>query len=183
MMQLLIKQAAEHIKQGHVIACPTETIYGFSCDPFNQAAVSRIIDIKQRHSKAGFIIVAADFEMCKPYIAKDFDFDHKLIAQHSQHPTTFIFPASSAAPKSCVSGENTIAMRVSPHPIIRALTQLLNAPVTSTSVNVTGTPSLIYYQEVKAAFEHQVDYIIPAIICIGQAPSSIINAVTGEKIR
>ncbi len=62
MGQLDLQRACDHLLQGHVIAYPTEAVWGLGCDPYNQSAVKRIFAIKQRSPEKGLILVAASME-------------------------------------------------------------------------------------------------------------------------
>ena len=62
--------AVEHLRAGHVIAYPTEAVYGLGCDPFNETAVRQLLALKGRHESAGLVLIASDFSQLQPWIGE-----------------------------------------------------------------------------------------------------------------
>jgi len=190
--------AAESIKQGCVIACPTESVWGLSCDPFNEDAFRKLLQLKHRCEHKGVIVVAGTVAQVMPYIA------HLPIArqqqmiqswtvqpsnppenkpQHAQ-ATTWIIPhvATVAMPHWIMGIHDGFALRVSPHPMIQAICAELASCLVSTSCNVAGESPACTLDAAQAIFADRIDYL--AGDTLGYAkPSRIIDAATGNILR
>lgn len=180
-----INQAATIIKQGGVIVCPTEGVYGLSALASNSQAIERIIAIKHRALNKGLIVVAAHQDMLSGLV--DFaalnDNAHNLIASKWPGHATFILPAGPKAPAILTGGRPTLAVRISAFPLLAQLSLAVGAPIVSTSANLSGSEPLGTIAELKAAFEHEVDYILDEP-CQGlHKPSTIYDALSGTVLR
>ena len=107
--------AAALIRRGGVIAYPTEGVWGLGCDPRNEAAVMRILAIKQREVEKGLILIAADEAQLAPFVSMEALGDEQRKAVRASWPgaATWIVPASSTAPRWITGKHDGIAVRVS----------------------------------------------------------------------
>lgn len=94
-MQQNIKQAIKILKEGGIIAYPTEGVFGLGCDPFNQTAVMRLLKIKQRDVAKGLILIAASWDQVTDLIKLN---NPSLPKPDSKKPITWIFPATKKIP-------------------------------------------------------------------------------------
>ncbi len=130
--------------QGGVFAYPTEAVYGLGCDPENEDAVMRLLEIKQRPINKGLILIAADFSQVEIYL-KALSDNQITFKQPSE--TTYIYPAKESAPKWLKGDFNSLAVRITKHPIVQRLCIELDSALVSTSANLTGEePPLISQQ-------------------------------------
>ncbi len=181
--QQYIDQAALLLQQGGVIAYPTEGVYGLGCDPFNQVAWQRILDIKQRPANKAFIVVASEFAQIDNIIDTSAVTDLDYIMTTWPGPVTWIFPLSEKGRTLLLPGLTSLAVRISAHPIIKTVCEQFAKPITSTSANVANQTPLTDYDDVVTQFGKQVDLVIPGNIDNHIGPTPIYDAITKEKIR
>lgn len=178
-----INQAVAYLKQGGVIAYPTESVYGLGCNPFNLDAICRILQIKHRSIDKGFILVASNWEQIEPYVEP---IEPPLLAQVLSTwpgPITWVFPAKLDVPHWIRGKHTTLAVRISDHPIVQAICQFFGGPIISTSANIEGQPPARDYRTTQYNFGDQVDFIVNGKVGGLSQPTEIREALTGEIIR
>jgi L-threonylcarbamoyladenylate synthase len=155
-----LRRATHAIRNGGVIAYPTETLYGLGCDPQCAKAVERIYAIKQRQAGKGIILVAAGLQQLDEYIDVGDEPDRcKLLPD--KEPTSWVVPASPQAPSWLVSN-GTVAVRISTHPAVIELCNRLGHAITSTSANISGHPPAASPLQLHRDFDGKVDaFVIP----------------------
>ncbi|WP_064601516.1 L-threonylcarbamoyladenylate synthase type 1 TsaC [Photobacterium sp. J15] len=180
-----LSQVVAALKQGDVIAYPTEAVFGVGCDPDNEQAVMKLLALKQRPVEKGLILIAADFEQLAPYVD-----DSQLTDEQMQRiratwpgPVTWVMPTKPGVPKFLTGQFDTIAVRVTDHPLVQELCRQFGKPLTSTSANLTGQEPGRTAEEVK----QQLGEFLPAILQ-GETggrdnPSEIRDAITGKVFR
>lgn len=177
-----INKTVKILQEGGVIAYPTEGVFGFGCDPFNETAVTRLLKIKQRDVKKGLILIAANWDQVKTLIKIDLA-KYKLLKQNNKKPITWVFPATKKAP-AWITGEfNTVAIRVTLHPIAKELCQRFGGPIVSTSANLIGKKPLRDAKQVAKQFLSEVDLIISEKVGALKKPTEIRDITTGKVIR
>lgn len=179
----ILNAALSCLNQGLVIAYPTEAVYGFGCDPYNLSAVQRLLSIKTRSMEKGLILVASEWSQIETLVEPIPPLLLTQIRSTWPGPYTWLFPASLHVPDWIKGRHNTIALRISDHPIVRELCRAFASPLVSTSANREGELPLRDTRSVEIVFGKQVDFIVPGKVG-GQAnPTMIRNAVTGEIVR
>jgi len=174
-----ISQAIIILKQGGIIAYPTEAVFGLGCDPFNETAVLKLLALKNRERKKGLILIAANWEQIKFLIQES---ETMRLPRITNQPTTWVFPASKNAP-SWICGEHlTIALRITLHPIAQKIC-LDFGPIVSTSANLEGKAPARTKNEVLAQFPSELDLIIDGETGGCKNPSAIKDAITGKILR
>ena len=173
------------LQHGGVIAYPTEAVYGLGCDPDNQQAVNRLLAIKKRPQSKGLILIAADYQQLIPYI-DDSQLSHEQknrVLASWPGPNTWVFPASTHA-KPWITGDfDTIAVRVSAHPIVQRLCHHFGKPLVSTSANLSGQPAINDFAVLTEQMHNHVDAIVPGETDRNLKPSKITDALTGVVYR
>lgn len=175
--------AIEYLQQGGVIAYPTEGVYGFGCDPFNESAVQRLLKLKQRSVKQGLILIAAEWDHVKSLTKS---IEEKLLSKVLKTwpgPVTWVFPASEFAPKWICGEHDTIAIRVTDHPQAKELCARYGKPLVSTSANRHGEPALKDNIEVLYQWQTTIDYILPGRVGQLDKPTQIIDVLTQKVLR
>ncbi len=176
---MFIDRAANVLLQGGVIAYPTEGVYGLGCLPDDIAAIGRILDIKQRDVAKGLILIAADASQFDGWIAADVT----LPEPDPAHPVTWIAPPGPLA-GSAVRGDHTsLAVRITLNPIARAICEAVNAPIVSTSANISGRPTARNRFVLRRQFSGHVDYIVPGDCGPATGASEIRDLVSGTVLR
>ena len=116
-----LRQTCRKLDQSGVIAYPTETIYGLGCDPDDPIAVMKLLDVKHRDVAKGFIIIASSWKQLKPYVGKLKKEQKEQIKKPHKKPVTWVVPASEDAPPWITGAHDTIAVRITTHPVTEAL--------------------------------------------------------------
>lgn len=172
------------LKQQHVIAYPTEAVFGVGCDPDSETAVNRLLALKQRPVEKGLILIAANFEQLKPYIDDSMlgEVQRSTVFACWPGPVTFVFPARPSTPRWLTGHFDSLAVRVTDHPLVVQLCEAWGKPLVSTSANLTGLPPCRSVDEVFAQFGH--DFPVLAGETGGREnPSEIRDALTGKLFR
>jgi L-threonylcarbamoyladenylate synthase len=177
-----ISQAVVALKKGKVVAYPTEAVYGLGCDPFNQQAVTNLFHVKQRPMEKGVILVAASVEQIEEWIDLiGADWQQQVLGTWPG-PVTWVLPLKKPMPNWITGGRNTVAIRVSNHPVVQELCQQFGGPIVSTSANVTNNPPAKSCKEVVREFADSL-FCISAELGELSKPTQIRDAMSGEILR
>lgn len=175
--------AVTALKSGGVIAYPTEGVWGLGCLPDNQQALERILVLKQRPVHKGVILVADSFERVADYIG-DISAQERLRLQQSwPGPNTWLVPHSGKAGAWITGQHQLLALRVSVHPVVQALTQLAESALVSTSANPQGLAPAANAEQVTAYFGSQIDVLAPGDVGANGKPTSIRDLRTNQLLR
>jgi L-threonylcarbamoyladenylate synthase len=179
--QKVLKQITEAIiilKQGGVIAFPTDTVYGLGANIYVPEAVERIYSIKERsHVKALPLVISRMSQMQE--ITDDFSPTAKSLTDHFwPGPFTIIVNKLKTIPDVVTSGGPTVAVRLSSHPVPIALINSLGNAITGTSANLSGRPSPKKAEEVLAQLGNTVDMIIEDDEDVSGIESTIVDTST-----
>ena len=174
----LIDKAVDLLKDGGVIAYPTDTIYGFGCDMYNKKAIQRIYQIKKRDPQKPFSFICSDLKNISLY-AQVTNQAYKIMKRCLPGPYTFILLGTKLVPKIMVTKRKTVGIRVPNNNICLSLVKTLGNPIISTSVGLSGgevfsDPSLI-----EETFGAQIDLTIDGGLLASQ-PSTIISLIDDE---
>lgn len=177
-----VAQAVESLRNGGVIAYPTETVYGLGCDPDNRAAVMRLLELKERSVSKGLILIAASVDQLYRYIDRETFLQYPHVTDSWPGPNTWLLPCKTSTP-SWVCGEyDTLAVRVIDHAFAVKLCTSFNSPIVSTSANLSGRPPARNAGEVIDQFPEGIDFILRGETG-GAAVSAIRDARTLERLR
>ena len=172
------------LQQQAVIAYPTEAVFGLGCDPDSEQAVMQLLAFKQRPVEKGLILIAADYQQLEPYIA-----DRELSVEQRERmfatwpgPVTWVLPAPSQTPRWLTGRFDSLAVRVSDHPLVQQLCRAFGKPLVSTSANLSGQPPCRNVKEVLQQFGEQFP------VLQGETggrinPSEIRDIISGDIIR
>lgn len=176
-----LTQAINTIAQGGVLAYPTEAVWGLGCAPDNDAAIQKILALKQRSWKKGLVVVAASFEQLRPWLLPISESDLAMLQATWPGPVTWVLPCKEQV-SSWLKGEhNTLAVRVSAHPLVRELCEQVG-PLVSTSANPAGLEPARSQQQVEEYFSHHLDYILSGELG-GRSQPSEIRTLDGQRLR
>lgn len=178
-----VAEAAAVLRQGGVLAYPTEAVWGLGCDPFNSRAVQRLLLLKQRDPGKGVILIAASMEQLKPWLT-GLDAEQLATLEASwPGPYTWLVRDNGYTPELIKGRHEKVALRVTNHPWVVALCEAFGGPLVSTSANLAGEPTLESYAAVVAAFGEEVDAVLDGPLGGLQTPSRIADLETGEILR
>ena len=182
---LSIAEAATALQTGGVIAYPTEGVWGLGCDPRDEAAVLRLLAIKQRTVDKGLIVIASHLEQLRPFL--------DLAAVPTDHlagvlaswpgPHTWVMPASADAPRWITGSHDGIAVRISAHPIVVELCNAFDGALVSTSANLSGKDAPRSREGLDPAVLAAVAGHVAGETGGLSAPTVIRDALTGVALR
>lgn len=184
-LPLPLSAAVEWLQHGGVIAYPTEAVWGVGCDPFDEAAVRRLLAIKERPVEKGLILIAADLDQLRPCLDLDalpVDRLAEVLASWPG-PHTWVMPASARVPHWLTGEHAGIAVRVSAHPQVIALCRGCGGPLVSTSANLSGQPAPHARAGLDPALLERLDGVSEGETGGLERPSSIRDALTGQPFR
>jgi len=177
-----IAHAATTLRQGGVVAIPTDTLYGLAVDPWNRAAVARVFAIKGRPDDRALPLIAANLDQVDQWIGKMDTVARRLAMRFWPGPLTLVMRApENLAPEVTASG-GTIGIRVPAHAVARALCEAFERPVTATSANVSGEPSTDDPDQIANRLTTGVDVLLDSGSTPG-GPASTIVDVTHSDVR
>lgn len=176
-----VAKALEYLKQGEIIAYPTEAVYGLGCDAFNKKAVEKLKQLKKRDLKKGFILLISKFEQLKPLIQDvDDELLEKVRASWPGH-TTWIFPKSHTVPQWISLDGKTIAVRLSAHPVCQKLSESM--VIVSTSANISGAPAIRNIEEFSDWHDLDIQGVVEGELGGAARPSEIYDVITNQQLR
>ncbi|GAA5648207.1 L-threonylcarbamoyladenylate synthase [Vibrio proteolyticus] len=179
------EQALNALRQGEVIAYPTEGVFGVGCDPDNPEAIAKLLKLKQRPVEKGLILIAASYDQLLPYIDESQLTAEQLDKVHATWPgpVTWIMPCSDKV-SNWVSGQfDSIAVRVTDHPLVQKMCDAFGKPLTSTSANLSGQPPCMTTEEVEQQLGEQLVAILHGETGGRDKPSEIRDAKTSQILR
>lgn len=177
--------AAALLRRGGVVAYPTEAVWGLGCDPFDEAAVLRLLAIKQRPVDKGVILIAGalahfdgllDWEALQPA-------QRQAVLDSWPGPNTWIVPTTARVPRWITGSHDGVAVRVSAHPDVIALCAAFGGPLVSTSANLAGEPPAFSREALDARVLARVDGVGAGETGGLASPTAIRDARTGARIR
>ena len=179
-----IRFAAHVIRQGGVIAHPTEAVWGLACDPFNPQAIATILRLKKRPVSKGLILISGVSEHFEPLLEPLSDVLQTRFYAPQNHPSTWLVPdIENQVPKSVKGQHDTVAIRVVDHSELTDLTRLLGHPIVSSSANPAGMEPALSKLRVHQYFSNRLDYILPAKLGGFTRPSIIRDLQTANTVR
>jgi len=184
MSPLRLQQIARQLNRGAIIAYPTDTIWGLGCHPLLQQSVKQIQQIKQRNLNKALILLASRIEQLLPYIDQSIQPEH-LPAHESPaaRPVTWLIKASKHCPPWLTAGSDKIAVRLTSLSHIDLLCNTLQAPLVSTSANISGRTTIRNSLLAHKQFRHSVDFIIEGFQTSTTHASVIKDLQTGKILR
>lgn len=177
-------EAAKRLREGELIAYPTEAVWGIGCDPLNREAVYRLLRLKRRAVDKGLLLVAAGMEQIGELLAQlTVDEIARLRDSWPGH-ITWLVPDPDGQYPEWIRGEHpAVAIRVSDHPVVRELCLAFGGPIVSTSANLAGEPEFRSMEDVRRQFGADIGCIVEGELGGHGKPSEIRDLVTGERIR
>ena len=171
-----IERAVEILRAGGVIAVPTDTVYGIAANALDADAVARVFALKGRADTSPSPLLAADADDLYRYGVGVSDDAAALARAFWPGGLTIVVRRAERVPAIVTGGLDTVGLRVPDHPVPRALSAALGAPITGTSANASGTPPLTSASEVAAAFGDGLDMVFDGGQLPPSEPSTVIDA-------
>lgn len=180
-LRIPIRKAARILKEGGVVAYPTEGLFGLGCLPDEREAVERILAIKRRDPSLGLILIASIPAQLEPYASVPAETSR--LASDIEHPITWVLPATASAPSWIRGRHPGIATRICAHPVAAALCDAVGSALVSTSANRSGHPPARNGVVLRRHFGRLVDYIVPGACGPARGASEIRDFATGAVLR
>lgn len=178
-----ISLAARQLHLQGVIAYPTEAVWGLGCDPYSYSAVAKILALKNRPEHKGLILIACNWQQFAPFTEGLTNPELARLQKNQSKPTTWLIPHNGAAPEWIVGDHDTLAVRVTSHPLAASLCELFGGPIVSTSANPQALPEATNGLKVRAYFGRKLDGVAPGTVGSATAPSEIRHLLTDRVIR
>ncbi len=179
-IQQQIERGIAILRQGGLVAFPTDTVYGLGASANIPQAIERVYQVKQRPRNMPLPLLLADISQIAETAESVSPDAWLLIGNFMPGALTIVLPRSSSVPAHVAAGGTTIAVRVPAHPVPIALIRGLGVPIVGTSANLSGKPSALTADEVCIQLGDKVDLVIDGGRCPGGKESTIVD-VTGEK--
>ncbi len=190
-----VRRAAELLRQGGLVAIPTETVYGLAADACNAEAVRAVYAAKGRPSDNPMIVHIADREMLPELVASAPPAAALLADAFWPGPLTMVLPRSQRVPLTTTGGLESVAVRMPSHPVARAVIRAAGVPLAAPSANRSGSPSPTTYRHCIDDLWGLVDAVVESDDCAVGVESTVVSllgevpqilrpgAVTPEDIR
>ena len=153
-----IREAAEIIRKGGVVAYPTDTVYGLGCDPFNHEAVDRLFKAKERAGGALPVLVESLEEAME--IGQFDENATRLARRHWPGPLTLVVPVKVRLPPQVTGSSDTVGLRVPHRKETLDLIEQSGGALVGTSANIAGNPSSKSAEEVLKELENRIDIVL-----------------------
>ena len=155
-----LAEAAQILRDGGLVAFPTETVYGLGANALDEAAAKKIYAAKGRPSDNPLIAHISCLEELKPLVAYIPEAGRKLAEAYWPGPLTMVFPKSDIVPYGTTGGLDTVAVRMPSDPVANRLIKLAGVPVAAPSANTSGRPSPTTAQHVWQDMEGKIEMIL-----------------------
>jgi L-threonylcarbamoyladenylate synthase len=172
-----IDRAAQLLRGKHLVAFPTETVYGLGANALDAEAVAHIYAVKGRPATSPLIVHVASIEMAKSLAAEWPEAAHRLATMFWPGPLTLVLPKRSAVPDIVTAGLPTVALRMPSHPIALALIRAVGVPLAAPSANRFTELSPTTAQHVRQSLGSEVDLILDGGPCQVGIESTVLSLV------
>lgn len=181
--RLALAQAARVLAVGGIVAYPTEAVYGLGCDPLDFDAVARLLALKRRPVEKGVILIAASLAQLEPWLLPLDAAQRARIGDTWPGPNTWLVPCRRSTPYWLRGAHDTLAVRVTAHPLAAALCTAFGGAIVSTSANRAGRPPARSALAVRSRLGGEVDLVLNGALGGQARPTTIRSLATGEVVR
>jgi L-threonylcarbamoyladenylate synthase len=178
-----LRLAAHRLRHGAIIAYPTESVYGLGCDPLNGDAVARLLSLKRRRMEKGVILISDSFDRLRPFVGDLPSATLREVLSQWPGAVTWLLPAAEGVPPWLTGNHETLAMRVTAHPVAAALCRAAGMPLISTSANLSGHPPARNPLQVRLRCGDAIDLLIHGQTGGLARPTPIRDALSGKYVR
>lgn len=178
-----LRLAARYIAAGGIVAYPTEAVYGIGCDPWNGDAVRRVLRVKQRSESKGLILIASGYGQLEPFVEPLGAERMAEIKATWPGPFTWLLPARPQIPRWLTGSHETLAVRVTAHPLAAALCRAAGGALISTSANVATRPPARTALQVLLRLGPAADCLLVGACGDRERCSSIRDGRSGDILR
>jgi L-threonylcarbamoyladenylate synthase len=177
-----LARAATILRDGGLVAFPTETFYGLGAPADDPAAVRRVFHVKGRDESKPLLVLVDSIAMAESLAAAVTPRARALMAEHWPGALTLVLRARAGLPRELTAGTGTIGVRLSPHPIAQGLVSALGRPLTAPSANREGAEPPTTAADVLRVFDGAIDLVLDGGATAGGPPSTVVD-VTADAPR
>lgn len=181
MTNLEIIKAISFLEKGEVILCPTDTIWGISCDATNFEAVEKIYSIKKREKSKSLIVLVSSLKMLENYVSEIPENVLKIIKSH-QKPLTIIYSEAKNIASNAFAQDKSIAIRIVKEGFCHQLISEFGKPIVSTSANFSNEPTASSFEEINVLLKEKIKFVVGVGFGNNTAKASTIIKLENHKI-
>lgn len=170
-----LDQALALLRQGEVIALPTDTVYGVACDSLNPAAIQQLYEVKGRPPQKAIPLLLSSERQLLDVTRELSDEVWEIAAQLWPGALTLVLKAAPHLPSILLAGQDTVAVRLPDHRVVRVLAAGLDRPLAVSSANLSGQANCQHANEVVEQLGTHLPLILDGGPTPGEAPSTILD--------
>jgi tRNA threonylcarbamoyl adenosine modification protein (Sua5/YciO/YrdC/YwlC family) len=167
-----VARAVAILQAGGLISYPTDTYYGIGCDLFQKRAIERMALLKRRDPKKPFAFLCGDLGEVAKYAIVDNE-RYRLLRRLLPGPYTVILPATRVVPRTALTRQRSVGVRVPAAPVALALIHALGRPLATTSAAVAGEEPLVDAADIQKQLGHGLDLILDGGMTLNEASTVI----------
>lgn len=168
-----IQHAATVLQDGGIVSYPTDTYYALGCDAFQKKAMERLALLKRRDGKKPFAFLCADLgEVAKYAIVSNESF--RLMRRLLPGPYTIVLDATRLVPRTALTRQRQVGVRVPDAPVATALVRALGHPLATTSAALPDQEPLIDAADIQEHLGHGIDLILDGGVTLNE-PSTVLD--------
>ncbi|PCJ65793.1 MAG: threonylcarbamoyl-AMP synthase [Candidatus Hydrogenedentota bacterium] len=175
-----LAEAVEALQQDHVIAYPTETVYGLGCNPFSDAALTKLFKVKERTGDSPVLMLIGDMAQLNGLAAEVSDQAQRCMDSFWPGPLSLLFPALPGLNEGIIGPGGKVCVRYTSSTTAANLCCRFGHAITSTSANISGEPPAVSCEGIKI---DEVEVCIDGGIIAGQIPSTVYDPDTDTILR
>ena len=179
-LKQVIKKAVIVLRDGGLVAYPTDTVYGLGASMNSTFAVKRIFEVKERPLNMALPLLVANRIQIEQLTRGVPPVAWLLIYNYLPGALTIVLQKSDAVPDIVTGGDKTVALRIPDHPVALALITELGVPIVGTSANLSGQPSVLTAGEVISQIGDKINMVVDGGLCPGGVESTVVD-FTGSK--
>ena len=177
-----LQEHYEKLKNGAVIAFPTDTVWGIGCLPSNKIACQKIYSIKQRDGGKPLILLGEKIDDFSPYIQEIPPLARELAKKYWPGALTIIVKKSPLLNDYVSSGMDTVGLRIPNHPVLLEILKT-TGPLATTSANLSGEPAAMDFEQTRTYIGDKVDFIINDFTIASQGIESTVIIIDNDKYK
>lgn len=179
-----LRRACEVLSRGGIVAYPTEAVFGLGCDPSNDWAIRDLLELKQRDWRKGLIVLASSIDQLDQWVDWGEDRRYRIMLEARwPGPETWLLPAQPAVSPWLRGEHDTLAVRVSDHPVASALAAAWGGGLVSSSANRSQAQPARSVIALRARFGMDTPFILPGQVGCLYQPTPIRDIRTGLRLR
>ncbi|MBQ2638676.1 threonylcarbamoyl-AMP synthase [Candidatus Saccharibacteria bacterium] len=175
-----IERGAEIILNGGVVLLPTDTVFGLAANVFDDRAVEKIYQIKNRPKEKPLPVLIADYKDLLKLVKTPSRLEGKLIEAFWPGPLTLVLEKQKNLKKNAFSNKDTVAVRMPDSELVRSLIREAGTPLATTSANLSGELAKAELSEIKEEILENVDFVLEDNEKRSNIPSTIVQVINGE---